>query len=125
MDMRQYMGTSYFNVDDIAPGGPRQETILDVQIGNYGRPDLHFADGNRLSLNVTNTRTLGRAYGTDSKDWIDKIIELYVGEIETKDGNKHAITCSQDELGDLEAERADLFEKLSDELDAEEATMER
>jgi hypothetical protein len=85
------MGTSYFNVDDIAAGGPRQETILDVQIGNYGRPDLHFADGNRLSLNVTNTRTLGRAYGTDSKDWIDKIIELYVGEIETKDGKQNSV----------------------------------
>jgi septal ring factor EnvC (AmiA/AmiB activator) len=53
-------------------------------------------------------------------------LEAQIARLDAKiEEIKHAITCSQDELGDLEAERADLFEKLSDELDAEEATMER
>ena len=56
--------------------------IESVTEGKFDKPDLTFDDGTRLSLNVTNTRILARAYGTDSADWIDKEIELNVGETE-------------------------------------------
>jgi hypothetical protein len=91
MDLKQYMGTQYLNAEDIMASGPRQEVIEDIQIGNYGRPDLYFKDGSRLSVNVTNARVLGRAFGTDSKDVIGKTIELFVGEIETKDGKQNSV----------------------------------
>ena len=91
MNLRQYMGTYYIGVDDIVASGPRQETIVDIQLGNYGRPDLYFKDGSRLSLNVTNTKILGRAYGDESEDSIGKAIEMYIGEIETRDGKQNSV----------------------------------
>jgi len=91
MDLREYMGTNYIGVDDIVASGPRQVAIVDIQKGNYGRPDLYFADGSRLSLNVTNARALGRAYGVESKDSIGKTIELYIGEVETGEGKQNSV----------------------------------
>ena len=91
MDLREFMGTNYIGVDDIVANGSREETIIDIQIGNYGRPDLYFKDGSRLSLNVTNTRTLGRAFGTESRDSIGKTIEVYIGEIETREGKQNSV----------------------------------
>src|SRR5262249_36229672 len=83
MDMRQFAGTNYVNLDDLV-NGPLQETIVDIQKGDYGRPDLYFESGDRLSLNVTNDRTLMRAFGYESDGWIGKAVELYVGEITYK-----------------------------------------
>ena len=54
--------------------------IESIVEGKFDKPDLVFDDGTRLTLNVTNTRILARAYGTDSASWIDKEIELNVGE---------------------------------------------
>src|SRR5262249_20175520 len=79
MDMRQYAGTNYVNLDDLVDGS-HKETIVDIQIGDYGRPDLYFESGDRLSLNVTNNRTLVRAFGSESNGWISKAIEIYVGD---------------------------------------------
>lgn len=50
-------------------------------IGPLGKPDLTFDDNTRLSVNTTNVRTLARAYGVESDDWIDKQVELVIGEI--------------------------------------------
>lgn len=83
MDMREFAGTNYINLDDLVDG-PLQETIKDVQKGNYGKPDLYFESGDRLSLNVTNDRKLMRAFGYDSDGWKGKTVELYIGEVEFK-----------------------------------------
>jgi hypothetical protein len=62
--------------------GPIRLVITSAAEGQFDKLDLTFDDGTRLSLNVTNTRALARAYGTDDADWIGKEIELTVGEIE-------------------------------------------
>src|SRR5262249_2620923 len=83
MDMREFAGTSYINLDDVA-NGPIQEKIVDIQKGDYGKPDLYFESGARFSLNVTNDRALMRAFGYERKDWIGKKVELYIGEVQFK-----------------------------------------
>jgi hypothetical protein len=78
MDMRKYYA-GYIKVEDL--DSPRQEQIEDCRVGNFDRPVLHFESGDKLSLNFTNTRTLGGAFGDDSNEWIGKTIELYVGQV--------------------------------------------
>ena len=81
MDMSKFAGPHFLNLDDLA-NGPLEEKIIDVQEGRYGRPDLYFESGNRLSLNATNLRTLIRLWGKDSQNYIDKIVELYIGDVQ-------------------------------------------
>jgi hypothetical protein len=83
MDMSQYAGSSFLKPEHLAEG-PRTETITDVQDGNYDRPELIFGSGDKLSLNVTNTRTLCRAFGPNSDDWLEKKVELSAGTTEFK-----------------------------------------
>jgi hypothetical protein len=85
MDMRKYAGERFLKVADL-DGGSIQETIAVIKPGKYDKPNVVFESGNLLGLNVTNTRTLVRAYGSNSTDWIGKAIELYVGEVEVRDG---------------------------------------
>jgi len=82
MDVSKYVGSVFLKVEDIKASGPQQVTIVDVRQGQYGKPDLMFDDGTRLGCNVTNGRALAKAYGFDSDDWVDKEVELVVGEIE-------------------------------------------
>lgn len=82
MDMSKYVGNVFLKVDDIKASGPIRVKITDVSEGRFGKPDLTFDDGTRLSCNTTNGRVLARAYGMESDDWIDKQVELVVGEIE-------------------------------------------
>ena len=56
--------------------------IVDVTEGKYGRPDLEFDDGTKLSVNATNNRTLVNAYGGESSPWLGKEIELSLGQVE-------------------------------------------
>jgi len=70
MDMSKYIGNVFLKVDDIKASGPIRVKITDVSEGRFGKPDLTFDDGTRLSCNM------------DSDDWIDKQVELVVGEIE-------------------------------------------
>ena len=81
MDMTQYTGAAFITVDDVG-NGPLQETIAKVALGNYDKPVLSFESGGQLSLNKTNVKTLIRAYGKDSRDWIGCRIEIAAGEIE-------------------------------------------
>ena len=81
MDMSKYLGAAFLKVGDVKDG-PIRATITDVEEGKYGKPDVSFDDGTRLSLNVTNTRSLAHAYGTNDADWIGQKIELYLGEID-------------------------------------------
>jgi hypothetical protein len=81
MNMSKYLGNAFLKVDDIKASGPIQVTITDVSEGRFGKPDLTFDDGTRLSCNGTNGRVLARAYGLESDDWVDKRVELVVGGI--------------------------------------------
>jgi hypothetical protein len=81
MDVSKYLGNAFLTVGAVKVNGPSRVVIENVTEGKFDKPDLTFDDGTRLSLNVTNTRTLARAYGTDGADWIGKEIELYLGEI--------------------------------------------
>jgi hypothetical protein len=72
-------------------GGPIRARIVRVDLGKYNKPDIVFDDGNILSGNATNVRTLCRAYGSESEGWLDKEIELTVGEIEFKGEMQAAI----------------------------------
>src|SRR5262245_27381105 len=76
MDMSQYSGAAFLKVGDIKVNGPVRVVIADVQIGDYGKPDLSFTDGTRLSVNTTNNKILCQAYGTESDEWIGREIEL-------------------------------------------------
>ena len=82
MDMAKYFGCVFLKVEDIRVSGPIRVRITDVSEGQFGKPDLTFHDRTQLSLNVTNVRVLVRAYGMDSDDWLDKEVELEVGEIQ-------------------------------------------
>jgi hypothetical protein len=81
MDMSRYAGTSFLKFEDVA-AGPRQEKITGVDLGKYDKPILEFESGDRLSLNATNSKTLVRAYGAESDDWIGMVVELFPGQTE-------------------------------------------
>jgi hypothetical protein len=81
MDMRQYTGESFVKLDDVRDG-PLTETISGVVPGKYEKPNLQFESGSALSLNATNNKTLIRAYGPNSSDWIGKEVELFAGQVE-------------------------------------------
>jgi hypothetical protein len=57
MDLKQYAGTRYIRVEDLERG-PRRKTIAGVDLGQWDRPVLTFADGSRLSLCATNVMML-------------------------------------------------------------------
>jgi hypothetical protein len=78
MDMRKYAGENYLKVDDVRDG-PRRATIALVKVGNYERPELILDGDGILSLNVTNTRLLIKAYGQDGSAWVGREIELRLG----------------------------------------------
>jgi hypothetical protein len=81
MDMRKFSGNAFLKIDDVRDG-PLQERIAGVVMGKYDKPDIIFESGARLSLNATNNKTLRKAYGADSDDWIGHTVELFLGEIE-------------------------------------------
>jgi hypothetical protein len=81
MDMRKYSGTAFLKPGDVK-AGPLRVVIVDVTEGKFGRPDLEFSDGSKLSVNATNNRTLVTSYGGESSDWVNKEIELSLGEVE-------------------------------------------
>ncbi len=82
MDMRKYSGAAFLKVGDVKVNGPLRVVIVDIVEGKYSRPDLEFDDGTKLSVNATNNRVLIAAYGWDSTNWIDKEIELSVGQVQ-------------------------------------------
>ena len=82
MHMGKYRGSVFLKVEDIRTSGPMRVRITGISEGRFGKPDLTFHDGTQLSLNATNCRVLARAYGMDSDDWLDKEVELEVGEIQ-------------------------------------------
>ena len=71
MDMRKYSGTVFLKPGDVK-AGPLRVVIVAVTEGKFGRPDLEFSDGTKLSVNATNNRTLVTSYGGESDDWINR-----------------------------------------------------
>jgi len=91
MDMRKYVGAVFLKIEDIKASGPRRVTITEVCEGRFGKPDLTFDDGTRLSVNATNGRILLRTYGTDGDAWIGKRIELVLGTIDYQGKPQEAV----------------------------------
>jgi hypothetical protein len=81
LNMRKYAGESFLKVADVRDG-PLLQQIGAVREGKFDKPVLVFETGDILSLNATNTKTLMRAFGSNSDGWIGKQIELYFGELE-------------------------------------------
>jgi hypothetical protein len=81
VDVRKYFSASFVTLKDVADG-PIRGTIADVAEGKFGKLDISFEEGIKLSLNATNGHELSRAYGTDTDDWLGHEIELYAGEVE-------------------------------------------
>src|SRR5215510_3403933 len=84
-DMSEFTGTDYVKFKDLQANGPRTEVIADCVPGNFDQPDLIFESGAVLTLNVTSTRALVRAYGKDARGWIGKTIRCYAGQVPYKD----------------------------------------
>jgi len=78
--MRQYAGSSFITVESLRDG-PRQYKIASVEPGKYDKPVVTFESGDKLSLNKTNVNARLKAYGPKDEDWIDCIVELYVGPL--------------------------------------------
>jgi hypothetical protein len=79
--MRKFAGEQFIRVDDVRDG-PISLQIAMVKEGKFDKPDMIFKTGEILSLNSTNTKILVRAYGPNSDTWIDKEIELRLGQVE-------------------------------------------
>jgi hypothetical protein len=75
--------TTFLKVDDFAEGESTEGTITKVEEGKYGLV-LTLDSGSQFSLNATNWRTLSRAYGFESDNWVGKSIELTRGEMTYK-----------------------------------------
>jgi hypothetical protein len=111
MDMRKFSGEHFVKVADVRDG-PIRETIAAVRMGKWDKPDLVFMSGDILSLNVTNTGILRRAYGDDSDGWLDKHVELFLGEIEYQNKPQEAVTVRPVSPAITAADRAATTKKL-------------
>ena len=90
MDMRKYSGSAYLKLPDVR-AAPRRERIADVSEGKFGKPVITFESGARLSLGVTNNKTLIRAYGEDSDGWIGCDVDLRLGDVEVQGEPKEIV----------------------------------
>ncbi len=90
MDMRKYNGSRFLKVEDLRDE-PKQKRIAAIVEGEYDKANVIFEDGNRLSLDVTNTQKLSEIYGFDSEDWVGHVIELYVGSIRYQGKDQDAV----------------------------------
>ena len=70
---------------------PLRVVSVNVTEGQYGRPDLEFDDGSKLSVNATNNRKLLNAYGGKSDDWLNKEVELSIGKVEYQGEQQESI----------------------------------
>jgi hypothetical protein len=87
VDVRKYAAGAYLKPADVE--GTLIKRIINVEEteGKFGaKLDAWFEDGSRLSLSGKNVGELMRAYGTDSDSWLDKSVQLTVGDYEDRDG---------------------------------------
>jgi hypothetical protein len=119
MLMSQYAGSRFVDLDDVNDGGPFQQTIAEVSIGNYGKPVIKFSNGRQLSVNVTNCGTLIEAFGEDSKDWIGETIEVYAGETKFKGEPTPSVLVRAIQRAPGEKKKPPKPKKLSTDMDDE------
>jgi hypothetical protein len=113
--MRKFSGTTFLKVDDVRDG-PLQLQIAVINEGQYDKPDVVFETGETLSLNATNTRTLVRAYGPNSDDWIGKEVELKLGQIKYQGSLKDAVIVEPVSPPTEAAEKNAAAAKMNDEI---------
>jgi hypothetical protein len=78
----KFLGKAFLKLADVKVNGPLRLFTANASEGQYGKLDLEFDDHTVLSLNVTNTRAMARAYGDDYDEWGGKEVELVIGEVE-------------------------------------------
>jgi hypothetical protein len=92
MDASKYVGSKYLKVTTLKESGPFKAAIVAVERNEkYDKLDVSLDDGSVLSLNATNCGRLVRAYGAETDSWIDKEVELHVGELEYNGVMKEAV----------------------------------
>jgi hypothetical protein len=94
-NLRKYAGSRYLKLEDLLDKPPLRERIglVKIEDGKYGeRVVLIFEpSGHMLSLNKTSVGNLLRDFGEDDADWLGKLVEVYAGEVTTKDGTTDTI----------------------------------
>jgi len=87
MDMRKY--TSGVIMPENLRNGPRQERITSVYINEkHDVPVLEFESGDQFFVWPSSGRTLARAYGYRSEDWLGHVVKLSLGTYFDKKENK-------------------------------------
>ena len=108
--------SNYVKANDLEDG-PQTVAIRELGVEEIGqgkdrkaKPVLYFHDLDKgLVLNVTNTRTIEDAYGTETDDWINQSIELFSTKVDFKGDRVDAVRVrvpkevSADELLEEEA----------------------
>jgi len=84
MDMQKYGGDQYLKVEDLRISGPVQATIEAVEDGPFDKPVAVLSDGSSVQLNITNTRTLIKAWGRDSAAWVGREVKLSIEQVDYK-----------------------------------------
>jgi hypothetical protein len=82
MDMSKFGGDQYLKVEDLRINGPVQAVIETVEDGPFDKPVAILSDGSSVQLNITNTRTLIKAWGRDSAAWIGREVKLSVEQVD-------------------------------------------
>ena len=105
VDMTKFGGPHFTTIADVR-AGPIRSRIEDMREGKFEKPDLHLANGDALSLNATNRRTLIHAYGADSNNWVGKTIELSLGTVEFQGKEQESVVVRSISPPLTEAEKA-------------------
>ena len=88
VDVRKYAAGAYLKPADVEGAVTKRIINVEETEGKFGpKLDAWFEDGSRLSLSGKNVGELMRTYGTDSDLWLDKNVELTVGDYEDRAGN--------------------------------------
>jgi hypothetical protein len=89
MNLREYAG-NFLKPEDIG-STPVTLTIAAVVDGKFDKPDLAFSDGSKMGLNVTNAKTLAKAWGYETEGWVGKEVKAVVGIIPYKGEKQQTI----------------------------------
>ena len=81
MEMRKYSGTAFLKVGDVkVEAAPRCDRRCTE--GKFGRPDRGVQRRHQVVAQRHQQSYAGHSYGGESDDWINKEIELSLGEVE-------------------------------------------
>lgn len=84
VDARKFSSGKYLKAAD--DGAVIKRIINAAQNDRYGRLDVWFEDGTRLSLSGRNNDELIRAYSWQTDLWLDKRVQLTVEDYVNNDG---------------------------------------